>query len=506
LINSSWDSSALLAALLIGGLFSTPSWISAAWAILGAVAASWMALSLGRALDVVHLFPFSVPFVLAAWLVLYAVVHNSKTAGLFHLLHPDMPERSHERACISLSRLGRLGSTPLALPFQGLWTVSQGVSGDHSHKGPWKHALDFIVMKNGSSFAGAGRRLEDFYCYGLPVCSPAYGQIWQVVNDVADNAPGMVNVQANWGNYVVIRLANGLFALIAHLMPGSVLIAPGAWVKPGDVIGRCGNSGRSPQPHIHMHVQVGALAGSATAPFHLSSVYLSRAGNATQFELVVVPLEGDALQPVQPGEVRPFFLLAGRGLRYSVSHSAGVDTSWSVQCQVDELGRMQLVSSKGARCVAESTWAVFSCYDRAGPPDPIFDIWLLACGFVPASMQAQHWEDRHVPARLLPSWLAKSMALTLWPWASMARAVYDRSWDAPLQSWKQVAVHTQGLTQRRVKTVAWMVPQLGCSRLEAEIGSKRYSMQAVSHFQQADIGVAGWEVPLHPHKAAHSPF
>ena len=77
----------------------------------------------------------------------------------------------------------------LALPFMGLWTVSQGVSGAYTHRGIWRHALDFIVVKQGRSFAGQGQHLEDFYAYGLPVLSPAFGQVWRVVNDVPDNVP-----------------------------------------------------------------------------------------------------------------------------------------------------------------------------------------------------------------------------------------------------------------------------------------------------------------------------
>jgi hypothetical protein len=41
-------------------------------------------------------------------------------------------------------------------------------------------------------------------------------------------------------------------------------------VAPGTPLGRCGNSGRSAQPHLHLHVQRGAWLGAPTLPFHLS--------------------------------------------------------------------------------------------------------------------------------------------------------------------------------------------------------------------------------------------
>ncbi|MGW9021999.1 M23 family metallopeptidase [Leucobacter chromiiresistens] len=52
-------------------------------------------------------------------------------------------------------------------------------------------------------------------------------------------------------NHVVIRDANGVFALVAHLQRGSVVVDVGDTVRAGDTIGRCGNSGNSSEPHVH---------------------------------------------------------------------------------------------------------------------------------------------------------------------------------------------------------------------------------------------------------------
>lgn len=496
LASTAWDSNAILAALLVGGLFATPSWLTAALATLAAVFAAWLALALGRILQVTQLLPLSIPFILAAWLVLYAAVRNARMSTRFDLMKPDSPERSYERAQISRARVGSPGSVPLALPFMGVWTVSQGFSGEHTHRGPWRHALDFIVMKAGKSFTNRGHRLEDFYCFNLPVLSPAYGQVWQVVDDVPDNAPGSVNLTANWGNCVVIRLADGKFVLVAHLRQGSVACAVGAWVKPGDVIGHCGNSGRSPQPHIHLHLQTSAEPGSPTAPFHLSSVMVTPPGQSACYELAVVPQASSALTAAIEGDVRPFYLLAGRGLRYTVACNERVQTDWSLRCEVDALGRLALVSSAGGRCVAESTWAVFSCYERNGVADPFLDLWLLACGYTPASTQAQHWQDPCIPAKLLPASAAAWLALLAWPWAAFAHGDYERGWDAEVQAWRQKAGFRQRLTGISARTEALIVPQLGCTYLSAELGRAHYTLQAVSSFQRADVGVPAWETPL----------
>ena len=496
LANTAWDSNAILAALLVGGLLSSPSWLTAFLATLAAVIACWLSLALGRILNVAQLIPFSIPFVLAAWLVLYAAVRNTKITSCFNLHTPDLPEHSHERAQISRGRVGDPASVALALPFMGVWTVSQGFSGRHTHRGPWRHALDFIVIKSGTSFSGHGNRVEDFHCYGLPVFSPAYGQVWRTANDVPDNAPGTVNVAAHWGNCVVIRLADGKFVVVAHLKPGSIATFPGAWVKPGDLIGHCGNSGRSPQPHIHLHLQAGDEPGAPTVPFHMASVLVSENSEAARYELAVVPKESSTLVSAIEGNARPFNLLAGRGLRYRVKCDENVTTDWSLHCEVDERGRLTLISSDGGRCLAESTWAVFSCYDRSGGADPYLDLWLLACGYTPASFHVERWVDRFTPARLLTQATAKWISALAWPWASFAESQYQRHWDEKAQGWRQMAIHRQKTTGIQITTEALITPQLGCTYISGDVNGSRHTLQATNAFQRADIGVPAWESPL----------
>ena len=53
------------------------------------------------------------------------------------------------------------------------------------------------------------------------------------------------------GNHVTIRGDDGTFATVAHLQRGSTLVRPGDRVSAGEIIGRCGNSGNSSEPHVH---------------------------------------------------------------------------------------------------------------------------------------------------------------------------------------------------------------------------------------------------------------
>jgi murein DD-endopeptidase MepM/ murein hydrolase activator NlpD len=57
------------------------------------------------------------------------------------------------------------------------------------------------------------------------------------------------------GNWVAIVAGSaGPFVLLAHLRNGSLRVQPGQMVETGDVIGECGNSGNSTEPHLHLQV------------------------------------------------------------------------------------------------------------------------------------------------------------------------------------------------------------------------------------------------------------
>jgi hypothetical protein len=115
-------------------------------------------------------------------------------------------------------------------------------------------AYDFLVAP-----AGHGSdKLEDYGCYGVPVVAPASGLVVKAHDGEPDAVPGVVsnNFTAPTGNHVVIQLKDtGTYLVIAHLKPGSVTVKTGDTVTEGQVIGACGNSGNTSEPHIHIHHQ-----------------------------------------------------------------------------------------------------------------------------------------------------------------------------------------------------------------------------------------------------------
>lgn len=70
------------------------------------------------------------------------------------------------------------------------------------------------------------------------------------------------------GNQVILDVANGTYACYAHLLPGSVRVKAGDYMKGGDVVGSIGNSGNSDVPHLHFQVcDAPDLLGSEGLPF-----------------------------------------------------------------------------------------------------------------------------------------------------------------------------------------------------------------------------------------------
>ena len=54
---------------------------------------------------------------------------------------------------------------------------------------------------------------------------------------------------------------------MSHLKKGTFKFSKGEFVKRGDLVAHCGNSGRSPEPHLHFQVQISPLLGSKTLDY-----------------------------------------------------------------------------------------------------------------------------------------------------------------------------------------------------------------------------------------------
>lgn len=162
----------------------------------------------------------------------------------------------------------------LVLPLAGKVQVTQGFDGPLSHVGRWRHAVDFQRP------VAIGAAEAETSIWDAPVYAPAPGIVETIRNDVADNPIGITNFAEMWGNYIIIRLDAGGWAMLAHLRQGSVVVAPGLRVEIGTYLARVGNSGRSPLPHLHVHAQVSPQASASTQPFRFANYLTSEEGPA----------------------------------------------------------------------------------------------------------------------------------------------------------------------------------------------------------------------------------
>ncbi len=85
--------------------------------------------------------------------------------------------------------------------------------------------------------------------------APADGTVIEVIEGVRDNEPGSMNPYSAVGNCVLIEHRPDEISVLAHFQRGSIVVKTGDKVKRGQVLGRCGNSGNSSEPHIHFHLQ-----------------------------------------------------------------------------------------------------------------------------------------------------------------------------------------------------------------------------------------------------------
>jgi hypothetical protein len=162
-------------------------------------------------------------------------------------------------------------------------------------------------------------KVESYTIFGKDVIAVANGTVVATRNDLPEQPPGKLPdnlpIDQADGNFVVLDIGKGAFALYAHLQPGSVKVTAGAKVKVGDLLGKVGNTGNTSAPHLHFHVMDGpSPLLSNGIPYvinHFRMTAIDKAGTAdfdkaeaTGSPLTLTPLN----PPVQKSNVLPMDL------------------------------------------------------------------------------------------------------------------------------------------------------------------------------------------------------
>lgn len=287
-------------AIALGCYFYIPNIYSMALVFFLSPILMFIMITLGKIMLVFQMNSLSMSFSILTSITLYILY----TRHSYKLLIPantsyNSPEKSLYDYLHLLKRKVVNPYYSMFLPFWGEWFVSQGYDGTITHLGDWGKALDFVIAdENQKTFGDYGQKTENFYCCSKPILAPADGYIYDAINYVEENEINEVNVNQNWGNSIIMNHLNGLYSQISHIKKDSFLVNIGDYVKKGTIIASCGNSGRSPEPHIHFQVQHVPVFGAKTVPLPLSYFIENNESNL-EFKINEVPKENTYISNIE---------------------------------------------------------------------------------------------------------------------------------------------------------------------------------------------------------------
>ncbi|TSC92532.1 MAG: peptidase m23 [Candidatus Berkelbacteria bacterium Licking1014_7] len=152
----------------------------------------------------------------------------------------------------------------------GSFTVIQSGKFGDVHTAPIEqYAMDIIKdggIKSWFQFRKAG--LESNASFGTPVYSPCFGNVKSVTNDFPDILIG-IEGKPSEANRVQIG-CNGFNVLLVHFKKGSIAVKEGETVQIGQKVAEIGNSGRSAEPHLHIHVFKTNIATDTKIPLPIT--------------------------------------------------------------------------------------------------------------------------------------------------------------------------------------------------------------------------------------------
>jgi urea transporter len=484
-----------LVAIFIGGVLSVPTFRTLMVAAGGVIVASALSAAMLALMTPLGIPPLSAPFLLTVWLA-HAALRPDSSAwwSRFWLPVPARPEDSLVSGRLAAARGLAAASVGLVPPFAGAMEVAQGIDGDITHQGPWRYALDFIRTEQACSYRNNGCELADFLAFDEAVLSPAWGTVVACRDDIPDNAPGAMNLAENWGNHVLIAIGGDLFVLLAHLRQASLSVAPGSPVVPGTLLGRCGNSGRSAQPHLHLHVQRGAWLGAPTLPFHLSHCLV----NGRSYVLDARPEPGQTLELATGAATLAAACAPEHGRLWNFALG---DRPWQVLAETGLLGTTTLRSKRGGRIEAVSGPGLFALHRRSGAADSVLDAFALSFGLTPFTPQATQWRDAP-DASLLPLSLWQRLGVVLrHPFGANLDSSYGRRWDAGRGLWEQTGFHrlqgSFGLIE--AQSVGWLSETLGPVAFSLAIDNVDMVGAALAGYgNRGDHGVPAWSANCIP--------
>ncbi len=163
--------------------------------------------------------------------------------GIGRITYPAALDRVQPSATVRL---------PSDLPLRVLWGGDRVATNYHASYPDQRWAYDLAPepVQVGSLSPSA------YGCWGTPIVAPITARVALVRDGEPEAIPGtLANEARPFGNVISLELESKTYLVLAHLQPGSVLVHEGDTVQEGQPLARCGNSGHTSEPHIHIHHQ-----------------------------------------------------------------------------------------------------------------------------------------------------------------------------------------------------------------------------------------------------------
>lgn len=353
----------ILSSIALGGFFLIPSRSSYLWMILLIPVVAILTISLNMIFMQFSLPIYSLPFNLVVLLFIYTLKFRGKFSYKLTEVYfqHNSPEKNLYIFLNNKDRFRYKLFTPIKLPFYGTWKVSQSHDGEYTHQGAFKHAWDFIIEnQEGKQYKNNGDYPDDYFCFNKPVIAPEDGIIEEVLDGIDDNIIGQPNLKDNWGNTIIIKHNNEVYSKLSHLKKDSVKVKKGEEVKFGQIIALCGNSGRSPYPHLHFQIQPYPYIGSITMEYPLNT-YIEHANKSFFLHNHSIPRNNQMVSNIETTDllVSALNFIPGQVLDFKISDgSDSHEVSWEVKVNEYNLSYIHCTKT-GAKAFFENDKNLF---------------------------------------------------------------------------------------------------------------------------------------------------
>lgn len=190
--------------------------------------------------------------------------------------------------------------TEIASPLRGKnWVAGNGPSNTSAHRRTFividgtphiaqRYAIDWVqIGEDNKTYRGDAKDNHSYHCFGVDALAVADGLVVEMKDGIPENTPNAasmavpITLATIAGNHVNLDLGGGVYAMYAHLQPGSLRVKLGERVTRGQVIGRVGNTGNSSEPHLHFQLMDrNSPLGSEGLPYALPEYVVRGKGEA----------------------------------------------------------------------------------------------------------------------------------------------------------------------------------------------------------------------------------